>query len=156
MMRLLTLMPTLAMSFAFPAVAQQISAQDAQHVAQSITDAANKASQQKDAAGLAALFTDDAVFVTPQGIIYGRADIEKHKAEALGPAYTPEPGKIEQAMPIGNAVLLAGTWSGTYHASSGPVHLTGYWSAAIVRDGDAWKIRQETYNSTPPPPEANK
>ena len=52
---------------------------------------------------------------------------------------------------IGNGVMLrAGTWSGTYNGPNGPVHLKAYWSDTDVRDGNTWKIRQETYNVTPP------
>jgi Ribonucleotide reductase, barrel domain len=45
-----------------------------------------------------------------------------------------------------------GEWSVTLQGKSGgPIQLKGYWSAISVREGDAWKIRMETINVTPPP-----
>lgn len=141
---------------ALPAAAQQVSEQDAQQAGQSILDAWNKTSQQRDAAGQAALFTEDATRVSPQGIISGRAAIESLTAESFK-TYTPDSSTLERVVMIGNGVMLrTGSWSGTYNSPSGPLHMKGYWSDTDVRDGNTWKIRQLTYNSTPPPPEAKK
>jgi len=141
---------------AFPAAAQQVSEQDAWQAGQGVLDAWNKTSQQKDAAGHAALFTEDAIRITPRGIISGRAAIESQAAEALK-ACTTDPSTLERVLMIGNGVMLrAGSWSATCNSPNGPLHLKGYWSDTDVRDGNTWKIRQETYNSTPPPPEAKK
>jgi hypothetical protein len=88
--------------------------------------------------------------VTPHGLISGRASIESDAAEGFK-VYTSDPSTLEQVKMIGNGVMLmAGTWSGTYNGPNGPVHLKGYWSDTDVRDGNTWKIRQETYNVTPP------
>jgi uncharacterized protein (TIGR02246 family) len=149
MTRFLAIVPVLAMGLAVSAAAQ-VSEQDAQQAGQSVLDAWNKTSQQKDAAGHAALFTEDAIRVTPQGLTSGRAAIERAAAEGFK-VYTSDPSTLEQVKMIGNGVMLrAGTWSGTYNGPNGPVHLKGYWSDTDVRDGNTWKIRQETYNVTPP------
>jgi uncharacterized protein (TIGR02246 family) len=146
MTRSLMIGPVLAVGLAVSAAAQQVSEQDAQQAGQRLLDAWNKAALSKDAAAHAALFTEDATRVTPQGLISGRAAIES--AIAAEPKdYTPDPSKLEQVKMIGNGVMLrAGTWSGTYSGPNGPVHLKGYWSDTDVRDGNTWKIRQETYN----------
>jgi len=155
-MRLFAVVPILAVSLAVSAVAQQVSEQDAWQAGQSVLDAWNNASQQKDAARLAALYTEDAVHVTPHGLISGRTAFEKENAEIFK-VYTPELSKIEHASMIGNGVMLrAGTWGGTYNGPDGPVHLTGYWSDTDVRDGNMWKIRLETYNMILPLPETKK
>lgn len=155
-MRLFVIMPVLAVSLAAPAAGQQASEHDARQAGQSVLDAWNKATQQKDAAGLAALYTEDAVHVTPQGLISGRTAIEKENME-LFKVYTPDPSRVEHISMVGNGIMLrAGTWGGTYNSPSGPVHLTGYWSDTDVRDGNMWKIRQETFNMTPLPPETKK
>ena len=152
MTRFLMIVPALAISLAAPASAQQVSEQDARQAGQSVLDAWNKTAQQKDAAAHAALFTEDAVQVTPQGLVSGRAAIEGRAAEDFK-SLRFDPSKLEQAKMIGTEVMLrAGTWSGTYNGPDGPVHLKGYWSDVDVRDGNTWKIRQETYNVTPPPP----
>ncbi|MGA9017019.1 MAG: nuclear transport factor 2 family protein [Acetobacteraceae bacterium] len=150
MTRFLAIVSVLAIGSAVSAAAQQVSEQDAQQAGRSVLDAWNKTFQQKDAAGHAALYTEDAVRVTPHGLISGRASIESDAAEGLKD-YTPDPSALDQVKMIGNGVMLrAGTWSGTYHGPSGPVHLKGYWSDTDVRDGNTWKIRQETYTVTPP------
>jgi len=152
MTRFLMIVPALMVGLAASSGAQQVSEQDARQAGQSILDAWNKTAQQKDAAAHAALFTEDAVQVTPRGLISGRAAIESHAAEDFK-SFTADPSKLEQAKMIGSEVMLrAGTWSGTYNGPHGPVYLKGYWSDTDVRDGSTWKIRQETYNVTPPPP----
>ncbi len=70
----------LAISFAVPAFSQQKDTVDPQ-IAEQIDAFAKKfdeAFDNGDAAALSSLFTDDAVFVTPGGIMYGREAIEKH------------------------------------------------------------------------------
>ena len=42
-----------------------------------------KAVNNRDAAALAALCTEEAVFVTPGGVVYGRQDIEKWHTDAF-------------------------------------------------------------------------
>ncbi len=152
MIRFLMIGPALAVGMAASATAQQVSEQDAREAGQSVLDAWNKTELQKDAVAHAALFTEDAVRVTSQGLIAGRAAIERRAVEEFK-VYTPDPSKLEQVKMIGSGVMLrAGTWSGTYNGPYGPVHLRDYWSDTDVRDGDTWKIQQETSNVTPPPP----
>jgi uncharacterized protein (TIGR02246 family) len=152
MTRFLMIVPALAVGLAASATAQQVSEQDARQAGQGVLDAWNMAAKQKDAAAQAALYAEDAVRVTPEGLISGRAAIEKRAAETFR-SYSPDPSELEQVKIIGSEVILrAGTWSGTYNGPHGPVYLKGYWSDADVRDGNTWKIKQETYNVTPPPP----
>ena len=144
--------PAFAVGLAASAAAQQASDQDARQLGQSFVDAWNKTMLQKDAAAHAALYAEDAVQVTPQGLVSGRAAIERGTAEAFK-VFTFDPSKLEKLKMIGNGVVLrAGTWSGTYNGPHGPVRQAGYWSDTVVRDGDSWKIQQETYNVTPPTP----
>jgi uncharacterized protein (TIGR02246 family) len=151
MTRFLLIAPVLV-CLAAPAIAQQLSEQDVLRAGQNLLDAWNRTAQQKDAAAHAALYTEDAVQVTPQGLISGRAAIESRAAQDFK-SLTLDPSKLEQTNMIGTEVMLrTGTWSGTYNGPHGPMHLNGYWSDADVREGNTWKIRQETYNVTPPPP----
>ena len=151
MTRFLMIVPALAVGLIASAAAQQVSEQDVRQAAESVLDAWNKTVQQKDAAAHAALFTEDAVQVTPRGLVSGRAAIESRAAEDFK-SFSFDSAKLEQIAMVGTDVMLrAGTWSGTYDGPRGPVHLQGYWSDADVRDGNTWKIRQETYNVTPPP-----
>jgi ketosteroid isomerase-like protein len=150
-MRLFAIVTVLAVGLAIPAAAEQLSEHDAHQAAHSTLDAWNKASEQKDAAGRAALYTEDALQITPEGLISGRAAIQKSSVEDFK-AFTYDPAKLERVIMIGNSIMLsAGTWSGTYSSPDGPVPMKGYWSDISVPAGNTWMIRQETYNVAPPP-----
>src|SRR6266446_10018070 len=150
MFRSLVIVTALAIPLAMPAAAQQLTEQEAQQAAQGIVHAFNKAAQNHDAAGLAALYTEDAILVTPFGPQFGRAAIQKHASEAEGsPDWSPDPAKLVQVKVIGNDVILrTGSWSGTLRGPNGPTQLSGYWATTDVREGGTWKIRMETYNMT--------
>jgi len=111
-----------------------------------------------DAAALASLFTDDAVFVTPGGMMYGREAIEKYWVETFQQGhFSNHLNKADQYSPhligtTGNEVWRTGEWSFTVQGKSGdPIKLKGYWSAINVREGDTWKIQMLTFNVSPPP-----
>jgi ketosteroid isomerase-like protein len=98
----------------------------------------------KDAEAAAALFTEDAVLVTPDGIVYGRKAIEKRYAETFQRRpFTDFLSRRDrlQLNAIDNAVWSVGEWWGNLQGQSGPVFAWGYWSTIYVRDGDAWKMR---------------
>jgi uncharacterized protein (TIGR02246 family) len=152
MLRSLTIIPIVAIGLAMPAAAQHVSDQDARQAGESVVQAHNKASQAKDAAGVAALYSEDATVVTPDGPIFGRAAIQKKYAEDFK-SFTAEPAKLDRVTMLGDTVRLRnGSWSGVYQSPNGPVHVKGYWATTDVRDGDTWKIRMEAENLTMPPP----
>lgn len=53
----------------------------------------------------------------------------------------------------GNEVWETGEWSSNYRNidSGGTGQNRGYYSAIYIREGDAWKIRMQIFNVTPPP-----
>ena len=72
-----------AISFALPTFAQQTNAPDPQ-LRQKLVDAIKKhtdALDKNDATAVAANFTEDGVFVTPNATFFGREAIEKHYAD---------------------------------------------------------------------------
>lgn len=141
MVRAILITPFLIIGLAMSARAQQPDNQD-----KSILNAWNKAALARDAAGLAALYTKDAVVFTPDGPVYGRAAIEKMYARELQ-HIKENPSKVEQVTAIGDTVRLrGGSWSGARKGEKGPVYLKGYWTATDVRVGNTWKIRMETDN----------
>ncbi|MGB9275312.1 MAG: nuclear transport factor 2 family protein [Terrimicrobiaceae bacterium] len=77
--RLLGALVGLLISFALPIFAQQKETVDPQTIEQIIAVGKkyDEAENNNDAASLAALFTEDAVFVTNTGPVYGRQAIEK-------------------------------------------------------------------------------
>ena len=148
MLRVFTIVPIVAIGLAMPAVAQHVSDQDARQAGEAVVQAFNKASQAGDAAGLAALYSEDATYITPDGPLFGRAAIQKLYEEDLK-SVTPEPAKLDRVIMLGDTVRSrTGSWSGIFHSPDGPVHVKGYWTTTDVRDGDTWKIRVETYNMT--------
>jgi len=151
MLRSLMIMPMLTIALAMPAAAQQISEQDARRAAESFVETFLKAAQKKDAAGLAALYTEDALLITPDGPISGRAAIEKWHAEGFK-VFTQEAAKLDQVEVIGDGVRWrTGTWAGTFQGPHGSLQVKGYWATTDVLRGNTWKIRMEVDNMTPPP-----
>jgi hypothetical protein len=83
--RILGALVGLAISFALPAYAQQKDLADPQTTQKilALMKAVNEAQNNNDAAARAALYTRDAVFVTPEGPpIIGRQAIQKWRADA--------------------------------------------------------------------------
>ena len=152
MLRPFMTVPVLAIGLALPAVAQQTSDRDARQAGESVVQAHNKATQARDAAGVAALYAENAIMVTPDGPLVGRAAIEKFFAEDFK-VFTPEPAKLDQVIMVGDAVRLrTGTWGGVFQSPNGPMPVKGYWTTTDVLDGNTWKIRMETVSMTMPPP----
>jgi Domain of unknown function (DUF4440) len=99
--------------------------------------------KEQNAAALAALFTQDAVCVTSHGVFSGRNAIERILADEFqrSPA-TSQIVQTDQLHPIGKGEAWSiGQWWKTLQSSRGPIFISGYWSAIIVPEGDAWKFR---------------
>ncbi|MEY2606022.1 MAG: hypothetical protein QOH31_3838 [Verrucomicrobiota bacterium] len=133
------------------------------HKIRAITKAYDEGVNNSDAAAIAALYTEDAVFVSDRGPIYGRPAIEKWYTDVFQ-AWHP---KSHIGKPDGNAPHIIGTagdeawetgeWSETGQGETGdPIQIKGYWSAIDSREGDDWKIRMLTYNITPASPAETK
>jgi ketosteroid isomerase-like protein len=155
--RLLLTLVGLAIIFALPTFAQQKDTVDSQ-IDEQVTKKLDEAFNNVDAAAFAALYTEDAVQVTPQGPVFGREAIEKLFAGVFQQGhYSNHLNKDDQGSPhmigtAGNEIWRTGEWSFTLQGKSGgPIQLKGYWGAINVREGDTWKIRILTFNVTPPP-----
>jgi uncharacterized protein (TIGR02246 family) len=159
------IIPALAISFAVPTLAQEKDAVDPQVIEQlaQIDKKYSEAVNNNDAAAVAALFTEDAVYVTDRGLVYGRQAIEKQYAEWFKGAHASDHiGKgdpnsarfsgMTDILGMTNNVTICGEWSSTWQApGQKPEHLKGYWSAVDTRVGDVWKIQLLTYNVAPAP-----
>jgi uncharacterized protein (TIGR02246 family) len=145
--RVYMIMPVLMIGLAMPACAQQISEQEANQAARSVAEVFDKALREKDAAGAAALFTENAIRVMAEGPQIGRPDIEK-AFTGLFKVYTSEFDKTERVTVIGNDVIgSVSSFAGTYNGPKGPEALKGYATFIYVRDGNTWKIRMETVST---------
>jgi ketosteroid isomerase-like protein len=118
----------------------------------------DEAFNNNDAAGMATFFTEDAVLVSDKGPISGREAIEKYYADLFKQFHCSNHiGKPDQYSPhiigtAGNELWSSGDWSLTLQGETGdPISLKGYWSEIYVREGDAWMVRMQTWNITPPP-----
>jgi ketosteroid isomerase-like protein len=117
----------------------------------------DEAVNNNDAAALAALYMEDAVFVTDAGPIYGRQAIEKWHAGAFQKWHHKNHiSTRDQYSPhiigrVGNEVWETGEWSETLKGETGPIQIKGYWSAIDRREGDDWKIQMVTWNINPAP-----
>jgi uncharacterized protein (TIGR02246 family) len=165
----LLVLAALTISFAVPTFAQQKDAVDPQLIEQlaQIDKKYAEATNNNDAAAVAALFTEDAVFVTQDtGLLYGRQAIEKQYAEWFKGAHASDHigksdpnctrflGTTVNIMTGGEPdnVMRGGEWSATWQGQGQkPEHLKGYWTSINTREGDDWKIRMLTVNTTPPP-----
>jgi ketosteroid isomerase-like protein len=157
-MRLVVALIGLAISFALPAFAQQTNTPDPQlrQVVDELAKKLDEAINNNDAAAAAALFTEDGVFVTPQGPINGRESIEKYYANLSQRVhYSNFINENDQNSPhvigtAGNEVWSNGEWGATIQGQNGgPIQVKGYWSNITVREGDTWKKRMVTIKHNP-------
>jgi uncharacterized protein (TIGR02246 family) len=145
-MRLPLLTPILMIGLSF-ATTTQAADPDSQKSGHALLESWNKTMEQKDAAAHAELYTDDAVQITPNGPISGRKAIKAQTDQSLKNLKL-NPSTLDSSVILNSVMLRHGQWSGT--SSDGKVSLKGYWSDVDVEDGGKWKIKQETYNVTPP------
>ena len=133
---------------------ETVLADDTRQAAQAVVDAYNRATKNKDSAALGTLYADDAFLVTPEGVVSGRIAIEKFSEEGF--KVFDEEAKLDRAEMLGKGVRVrSGTWAGVFRGQKGPVPLKGHWSTTDVFEGGKWKIRMETFNTTPPSETSN-
>ena len=106
-----------------------------------------------DAAAVAALFADDAIYAAPEGVFYGQNAIEKRFADLFQRWHpTNFIDQTHKMNAMGNEPWAVGEWWCTLESQNGPVQVSGYWSEIYVRVSDAWQIRMSTFfNKTPLP-----
>jgi ketosteroid isomerase-like protein len=158
--RILGALVGLAISFALPTYAQQKDLADPQTIQKllAIVKADEEAENNHDAAAKAALFTRDAVFLTPAGPIIGRQAIQKWYTEAWqqsGMLFTNYVTKVDGngfhlIGTAGNELWATGESSQTGQGKNGePIPVKNHWLCIFVREGDDWKMRACAYNMTP-------
>jgi uncharacterized protein (TIGR02246 family) len=137
---------------AIPAAAQQPSEQQVRLAIERLLETWDTAANRKDAATVAALYTEDATRVTPRGISNGRAAIEKDLVETFK-VTSNIADKVEKVQVVGEVVLVTATWTATLQGKDGPIQAKGFWGGVYVREGDAWKTRLAIVNRALPPPQ---
>jgi uncharacterized protein (TIGR02246 family) len=144
-------LPFLAAPFS-PALAQQQSDQEFMKWLQSpANDYAGKMNAH-DEAKVVALYTDDAVQVTPMGFVSGKAAIEKGLAMAIKNNVRDFAVTFQEAHVVNpDTAWATGTWANTVSPNGQDLHLKGYWACIYRLEGDVWKVRVDSFNTTPPP-----
>jgi len=145
--RVLLTLAGLAISFALPTFAQQTNTPDPQlrqryiALVEKYDDALNK----NDAA-VAALFTEDGVYMTDRGPVIGRPAIEKYHADLFKQFHlsnsliTVDEDSPHMIGTASNELWATGAWSATIQGQNfGPIQIKTYWS--VIREGDDWNIR---------------
>ena len=167
--RLLGALVGLAISFALPTFAQQEDTVGPRIVQQrdllGVPDARAKFDQlhlrleeaynKNDAAAVVALFTEDAVLVTADGIFSGRQHIEERYADTFQRSPITDFVCSHERFhlnSIDNAAWSTGEWASAFQGQTGPGFTRGQWSALYVPEGDAWKFRLLTFTEYQPLP----
>jgi uncharacterized protein (TIGR02246 family) len=146
--RLLGALVGLAISFALPAFAQEKETLDPQIRQQldALSKKYDEAFNKNDAAAIAALFTQDAVEVGPDGPVYGKQALEEHYRDGF-PKWghpTGHHNTIERVYVLGRDTCMIIKWNIGEQ-------LKGYVTTINVREGDNWLFRITTFNITSPP-----
>ena len=136
--RLLLVLVGFPIGFVLPAFAQQKDTVDPRIVEQrdllgdvkalaefgELSQKLDEAYNKNDAAAVAALFTEDAILVAPDGMFSGRQVIEKRYEDTFQRwPITDFNGRRERRHlnAIDNAVWSAGQWASTFQSQTGPV-----------------------------------
>ena len=104
-----------------------------------------------DAHALAARYWDDATDLSPQGVVTGRAEIERRFAEEFA-ASDPRDfvENFDQQNFSGNQGWLVGHWSDTRLASDGSRRpASGYVAVVLERRSGEWKVRLHVITQAP-------
>jgi uncharacterized protein (TIGR02246 family) len=144
----------LAICVAVPTFAQQQDTVDPK-TAEEIRALATKydeAFNKNDVAAVSAFIAEDAVWTTPTGKFSGRQRIE---ADYVDHVFRYHSGnlstKFDRIDAVGNDVRATGTWSCTFLDDFGHTkHVKGQTAWVLIREGDTWKIREDTYDSCDP------
>ena len=150
---LLSALVGLTISFAPPTFAQQNDAVDAETAQQvrALASSYDAAFNRQDAVTIAGLYTENAVFNTPEGTFHGRKAIKELYAKQY---FVEAHSKnvltvVNEAIAAGEEVHATGTWSDTFEEpSTGTIHAEGTYSWVLLHEGGTWRIRESTYDIT--------
>jgi ketosteroid isomerase-like protein len=144
--RLLLALAGLAIGFVLPTFAQLTDVVDPQKRQQIETAQRNYdvAFNKNDATAIAALFTQDAIEVGPNGPAYGQQAIEKRYSDLFQKWHpTDHLNTIDKMYMLGNEACVIMKWAVGGHK--------GYVTLIMAPKGDDWLVQVATYNITPPP-----
>lgn len=139
-------------AFAFCGLnASALAADDAMAIASAATSKYEQATASKDAAKIAELFTEDAVFQIPAGMFKGREAIQQHRESSIKSGAQKEDISVAGARRIGDVVYDYGEVTLHIKSQSETKDLKLHWGAVLTRSGDDWKIALLTATPEAPP-----
>jgi uncharacterized protein (TIGR02246 family) len=127
--------------------------QEVQAITTNYIDAFNR----KDAAAVAALYTQDGVFVNGAGqVVSGQAAVEKSLEAFFKTADPTLEGGPDEIHGIGDGAWAIGHTTITIKGQGEPRALPGHYAAVYLREGAVLKVRlvSGATNTAPPPPPA--
>jgi uncharacterized protein (TIGR02246 family) len=150
--RFLIALTVLAIAFALPTFAQLKDTVDPQ-IAQQIRALAMKydeAFNRQDPTAVAALYTEDAVYVAHHGTFHGRQAIEKGYANYFQHWHSiNHVSTVDRVIEVGINVRAFGTWSSAFQDTNGALRKDGgHYRWLLVRKGDTWEIHTNTNRSS--------
>jgi uncharacterized protein (TIGR02246 family) len=105
----------------------------------------------KDAAKLAELFTDDAVFQNPAGVFKGRSAIQHYREGGFKAGVGKEDISISGAQKSGDVIYEYGNTTLHISADSGSKEVKLNWGAVLTQSKEGWKIALLTATPVAPP-----
>jgi|1186.fasta_scaffold577100_2 ketosteroid isomerase-like protein len=129
-----------------PALAQQDPSASDEKLYEDVQKQFAEAYNRQDADAMAALFTENGVRVTPNGIFQGRDAIRREIQQVLTMGLHDYTVRRTVSRSEGNLVFNVGEWQ----AKLGDRQFHGYYSALLIREGDQAKILAQTVNIAVP------
>lgn len=127
----------LLVGLAQPVAAQAGQASDTQQIGKLVQEYGQRYGS-KDAAGVAALYAPDGLWVSPfGGALQGRAAIQE-QAQAEMTAGNQVTSTLDRIGAVGDAGWAQGAWTGD---EPGQPHRHGLWTGFFVRSGGVWRIQ---------------
>ena len=155
MLRSLTVVLILLLGPALPATAKKVDFASEEAFRQSVETICRQweaAIAKQDPTAVAALFTEDGIFVTPVGVLRDRQQIKTYYEGAFKQGWNNEVVKLDETHLDGNAACAFGEYSLSGQGPSEALHRAGRWSMIFERDSDGWKVRLLIANVAPPSP----
>jgi uncharacterized protein (TIGR02246 family) len=137
--KLLLSIVAMTIETAQPAAAQQNSTEDLKAAAEALIAQRVQLYNKKDAAGIAAEFTQDAIFVEllpTLEVMRGKEEIQKHYQRLFDAGATSFDQKITQVELNGNE---EGVMAGDYSVVANGKNITGHWFEIVRQEAGTWK-----------------
>ena len=155
MLRSLTVVLILLLGPVLPATARKADSASEEAFRQSVETICRQweaAIAKQDPTAVAALFTEDGIFVTPVGVLRDRQQIKTYYEGAFKQGWNNEVVTLDETHLVGNVAWAFGEYTLSGQGPSEMLYRAGRWSMVFERDSDGWKIRLLIANVKPPSP----